>query len=460
MRKMLGRGALGIRRTRRGSPRSLAFGCVVMAGLVAATGALGQEATKVTLQEAVRSALDRNTTTIQAANRVASSRASVLEAETQFLPDLSAGASVARAYDNHGHTSPSSMTGHVSSSLTVFDGLGNVNSLLAAQLGLKADLGSYDRARQTIMLQAASSFLSVLMNGELVQSQTENLDAERQQLTLIQEFYKAGNRSLADLLQQQAAVANAELQLLNAQQTEGVSKLQLLRMMGVEPMLSYDAVPLPVDQLNLVPESLNPDSTLQQALAHRSDVVGEKAQVDAASKQVWVARSGYLPSLSLSAGGSSSYSYGDKADNFSQQFLKDNPTYSISLSLSLPIFDKLRTRTSVRQADLSLRNERATYDDLKRQVTLEVRQALFEYDTATKRLRAAQAQLDYAKQALDATEERYRVGAGTLVELAASRAQYANARTERVQAGYNLVETWLGVGYYKGDIESMIGSLK
>ncbi len=427
---------------------------LVVAGLMATeVGAQDQETRKITLKEAIETAVERNISSIQASDRVASGKVSVNQAAAQFLPDLRASASGSRRH------AESSVTAGMSSSLTLFDGLGNVNSLRAAQLGLQADRQSYEHARQTVIFQTASSFLNVLMNRELVQSQRENLEAQRQQLALIEEFYKAGNRSLADLLQQQAAVAQAELQVFSAEQAEGVSKLQLLQTMGVEPTVGYEAVPLPVDQLNLELEAPDADSALQEALAHRADLAGEKAQVEAASRQVSVARSAYWPSFSVSVSGASNYSSQNKTGGFSDQMLETSPELNAGLSFSVPVFDRLSTSSNVQKARITLRNEKLNLEDLQRQVTLDVRQALLDYETAVKRLRAADAQLQYAEQALAATTERYRVGAATLVELAASRAQYANARTERVQAGYSVMKAWLATGYYKGDIDAALGLL-
>ena len=449
------------------------WSAILMCALVAAAlmasevGAQDQETRKITLKEAIETAAERNISSIQASNRVASGKVSVHQAAAQFLPDLSASASGSRRYTEPAEASASpgsyatssSVTARMSSSLTLFDGLGNINSLRAAQLGLRADQQSYEHARQTVIFQTASSFLNVLMNRELVQSQRENLEAQRQHLALIEEFYKVGNRSLADLLQQQAAVAQAELQVFSAEQAEGVSKLQLLQTMGIEPTVGYEAVPLPVDQLNLKLEAPDADSALQEALVHRADLAGEKAQVEVASRQVTVARSGYWPSLSLSVGGTSSYSSQNETDGLSHQMLETKPELNAGLSFSVPVFDRLSTRSNVQQAQITLRNEKLNLEDLERQVTLDVRQALLDYETAVKRLRAADAQLQYAQQALAATTERYRVGAATLVELTASRAQYANARTERVQAGYSIIIAWLATGYYKGDIDAALGLL-
>jgi len=66
---------------------------------------------------------------------------------------------------------------------------------------------------------------------------------------------------------------------------------------------------------------------------------------------------------------------------------------------------------------------------------------------------AAQAQVTAAQQSLAATDQRYRVGVGTLVELAQARAVLAQAQSQLVSARYNLVFQRTLVDYYVGALD-------
>ena len=69
------------------------------------------------------------------------------------------------------------------------------------------------------------------------------------------------------------------------------------------------------------------------------------------------------------------------------------------------------------------------------------------------------SKLTYASQALKAYEERYRVGASTLVELIQARTQYMTAAFDRIQAKYDLVTQKVSVAYYLGDLDQMFVAL-
>ena len=78
-------------------------------------------------------------------------------------------------------------------------------------------------------------------------------------------------------------------------------------------------------------------------------------------------------------------------------------------------------------------------------------QAYQDFGTAQKLIGVTTARLTAARQALDAVEERYKVGAATLVELTQARAQFVQAGYDRVKARYGLIKQGAAVAYYQGN---------
>ncbi len=64
-----------------------------------------------------------------------------------------------------------------------------------------------------------------------------------------------------------------------------------------------------------------------------------------------------------------------------------------------------------------------------------------------------------ARQSLQSYEERYRVGASTLVELSQARTAYVTAAFEQIEASYNLVNQQVALAYYVGDMEPLFAAL-
>ncbi len=423
-----------------------------------------QESRSLTLDDVIQIALQNNIELQRSSNQVATSEITLGQSKAAFLPDLNASASASRSYsraydpltDMTDDRQSESLNLGLSTRMTLFDGFSNIASLESARLQLSAAKEYLQRDRQSVIFETFSRYLQVLMDRELLTSERENLAALRQQLQRIEEYYKVGNRSRADLLQQQAEISQAELRVLRAEGYLNVSKLQLLETIGLEPSTEYEVETIPVEKLvgELADEKM--DVQWDLALQRRTDVGAQILSVEAAEKAITSARSGYWPSLSLSAELGSGYNSTSEYGDFSDQVLDINPTARIGLSLSIPIFDRSVTRSSVQKAQIQLANEQLGLEDLQQTVSFEVQQALFDYSTAQKQLQAARAQREYAGQALQVTAERYDVGSAILAELSLARAQYVSANNDWIQANYDCLFNRVAVDYYVGRLDDRL----
>jgi outer membrane protein len=444
--------------------------CICVFALLAITVRIAQAQGPrlITLSDAVDAALELNIELQRSSDQVASSEISVRQSTAAFLPTLSASASASRNYSRdfdpttkltQGSQSQSLSLG-LATRLTLFDGFNTVASLQGSKLQLSAARSSLQRIRQSTIFETFSRYLQVLMDQELVVSERENLDAQRQQLQRIEEYYKVGNRSRADLLQQQAEISQAELRVLQAEEYLNVSKLQLLKTIGLEPSTDYEVEAIPIAELIAKMAGEDIDIQGNGALEDRADIDAQELSVAAAKKTIISARSGYWPSLSLSAELGSGYHSPSEYGNFSDQVLDINPNARIGLSLSIPIFDRSVTRSSVQRAQIQLANEQLNLADLQQTISLQVQQALFDYSTARKKLEAARAQREYTQQALQVTAERYDVGSAILAELSLARAQYVSANNDWIQANYTLLLDRVALDYYSGRLsEDAISTL-
>jgi outer membrane protein len=92
-------------------------------------------------------------------------------------------------------------------------------------------------------------------------------------------------------------------------------------------------------------------------------------------------------------------------------------------------------------------------ENLQQGIALEVRQAYLDYQTAVKRLEVTEVQVRAAQQALEVEQERYDVGASTLVELTQARASFTDASSQRVQAIFQFHFQHRLIEYYQGTLD-------
>ena len=439
----------------------------ILVTLVMAASAAGAQAPTqpnapsqtITFDDAIRIALRQNTTLLQANNSAALSSATVRQQRLSFLPDLrfttNTGQNYGRTFsEDEGRIidqTTQSVNASVSSSVTLFNGLTNVASLRSAQLSEDAGERNVKRAEQTVAFTVASNFLALVQQQEQLRVQRENLAAQEAQEKQIKAFVDAGSRPISDLYQQQAAVASARSQVVNAERAFELAKVDLIQTLQLDPRGSYAFAPPALDTASKANATFSLDSLLTRALGQRSDLFAQQSLVSAASQNVKAANGSRWPSLSLSAGYNSAYSSATPI-GFTDQ-LNQRRGGSLAIGLSIPLFDRGTTDLAAQRAQIAEDNARLDLKDRQQQVGLEVRRAYLDYRAATQQLDAAEAQLRAAALALQASQQRYNVGAATLLEVTQARATQLQGASALVTARYGLLFQRTLIGYYIGDLD-------
>jgi outer membrane protein len=431
--------------------------CVIAVATIAiATRSAGAQGARiVTLDDAISTALDNNVTLLQSRTAAKLSEVAVSEAQMRFVPDLSVTAAGTNTYGRVYNTvvgayvdqPTKSLTAQASSGINLFTGFHDVATLQQAKSERNASRLDLGRAEETAVFTVISDFLTLISQQDQWQVQRENLAAEEKLEQQIRDFVTAGARASADLYQQQADVARARLAVVQAQRSLESSKLELLRTVQLDPLGSYDFQG-PATEALYSAELGNVDDLVAQALARRSDLAAEEARVDALEQNVRVAASTYWPNVSLAAGYGSNYTSALSSGFHDQLDIYRNGT--VSLNVSIPIFDRYATRNAVRRAELQAQNERIALDSKRYDVVLQVKTTYVDYQAARGELTAAEAGQQTARLAVEAAQERFKAGAAILVEVSEARSRYELAESALVTARYNLAFQSSLMKYYLG----------
>ena len=452
-------------------------------------GRAAQDTMTIGFQQALRIALDQNTDLKRAANQVRSADASILAERMDFFPTASISSGGQRTFGRSFspqegeviNASNDFLTVDGSANLTLFNGFENFASLDRAQAQGKARDLRLGRTRQDVVFQVMNRYLQLVENREVLRVQREELAAREQQLAQIREFVDAGSRPVSALYEQQAAVAEQESSVLTAERDVELSETRLLQVLQLDPVQPYrfEAPSLEDDSLRV--EDYNLDRLLGQALDRRLDLRATEAQREAAESGVRAAKSSYYPTLSLSVGYGTDWS--SRIGDFQvipETQVFDVPTEqgvtiqeervvdvqrepltfldkldqrrggSISIQLSYSLFDGFRRNEQVEQAQVQAQNAQYDLEDQRLQVTLEVREAYLNYRNAAQQLDASQKRLRAARQAREAAQERYNLGAASIVELTNANRTFVEAASQRIRARYNFVFQKKLIDYYVG----------
>ena len=400
---------------------------------------------KLTLQQAIQTALEKNIDIIRAKTTMESNQANVTAAYGALLPSVSASANLGRSatyypetfFSPAGISANNSVGASVNVSVTLFDGLSNYSTVSRAKnLATSSDYDLQKR-RQDIILNVQQAYLTVLRNRQLLNVSQDNLKQSQQQLARITESNKVGAVAKADVYRQQVQTANDELAVISAESNYANSKYSLLYLLSLDVTKEYDfddaQVTAEADRIDssYLSEISDYQKLVEEALAQRPDYQSAQLSADAAANSITIARAGHYPSLNLNGSYGAS---GTAFDNFT-----DTKTWRWGLSLSIPIFEGFRTSTQIQTSELNYDLAEQNKEQTKRKVQVDVRTALLNLETAKKRLDVSLKNVVSATEDRRIAEERYNLGSNTLLDLLVATANYTRALSDKVNASYDFV---------------------
>jgi outer membrane protein len=418
-----------------------------------------QAVQQVTFQQAIDIALKQNVAILQAENNVETSRLTVTQASNTWQPTLSFSVNGSNTMGQQFDVQTGqlvtkqsqSIGAGASSGITLFDPNRGLD-VAAARLDVASNESNLFRSRQTTVYNVATQFVAYLGAKSQLDVQNENLASLQLQESQIQRFADAGARPISDLYTIKAQVATAQLQVVNAEAQIEAAKFALMRTLQLDASKDYDFVKpdLPSSAATV---NYNLDSLTQLAYLQRRDYQAAQEQVTSAQKRVSSAARGYWPSLSFNVNyGSSGRFLPGQTTSFSDQF-NNNRGGQISTGLNFPIFDRSNIRIQKTRAQIQQENAELNLASTRQSVALDVRTAWYNIRSAQSRLAAAQAGLISATQALEATQQRYNVGAATLLEVSQARTQRVTAQSNLADAQYNLVVNQAAMAYFTGELD-------
>lgn len=414
------------------------------------TAQVPTNARQIPLDEAVRLARRNAPQTVQARNAIRSNSAAVRTRYAAFLPTLSFGAGVGRQNGTRfvadfnqfvANDQPWRGSHRFNSSLNIFDGGERYFQLRAAQAQVDAAEATEVSQNFTVALSVKQAYFSVLAARESQGAATKQLETAQQQLRAATARVSAGAATSSDSLRSSIEVGNARLAMLEADNRLATANATLSRLVGTTDLVT--AVISDTSATETI--TLSDDELLE--LAERGPTVDQaEANLKAAKQSSRATKTPYLPTLSASVG----WNYSALDTGF--RFTGDSRLRNIStnLSINFPIFQGLNREQQVVQARVAEDNAAANLRDQRLGQRQQLITFLGNFRTAEARVQIQQASVAAAEEDLRVMQERYNLGASTLLELLQSQGTLDNAR----QA---LIDARLAVRTAKAQIEQLIG---
>ena len=424
----------------------------------------------ITIDDAISIALENNYSLKQAKNELDLAEDLIFSEKADFLPSISANMSGSRTtgqqflFDRFSEgkdpfvdVSSQSISGGMNANINLFNGFNNILTLKSSQSNKESREQQYERAKELVIFNTASRYLQVLLDKELLAIAKQNLETSTAQLEQVQAQVELGARPMVDLFNQEAQVANDELVVTQRENTLSLNSLLLIRQLEIDPLGAYDFV-VPDLTLNDLPwMDVNLRSLVNEALTTRSDILSAEASISSLRYQMQVTKNSLLPTLRASAGVSSrysdQYSIGGAEVSFSDQFFDQQVNRSLGLSFNVSLFNNWNRMYSIQSSQVQLKNAELNLDNSKMQVIQEVSQAYNDYSSYVKQLEASEKSLVASERAFQTQQERYNLGASTLIELTQAQSSFVSAQSNYTQAMYNLIFQEKLLDFYLGKLK-------
>jgi outer membrane protein TolC len=423
----------------------------LMLGLAGLSPGLQAQQRTVTLADAIRLSERVQPLVVRAAGEITTAAAQRRSAWGSYLPTLSASSS-ASAFSSEGpsrvdpvtgqllsgNTSNRSLNTSLSASVDLFTGFRRGAEMRAARATQSAAEASLVDARFQQALATTSQFLAALAAEQLVRVRETSVRRAEEQLKTSINKLQAGSATRSDSLRSRVTLGNAQLDLIRAGTDLATAEAGLARLIGetgrvkaLDDSAFYRVIEMP-DTAALRAEAESKSPRIQSAAA----------AAKAARAGLKASRAAYWPSLALSGNTAWNASRSNDYDLLNQR--------QLSLALRWSVFDGFARELAVAERAASLDLADATAADEQRAVAAELTARLAELAAARAQIDITQTSVLAAEEDLRVQQERYRLGASTIVDVLTSQEALNQAEVDVVVARFDYLRA-------KASLEALIG---
>jgi outer membrane protein TolC len=405
----------------------------------------------VTLADAIRLAERTQPVMVQAQSDVRTAAAQRRNAWGGFLPSVNASSSASDFFSEgasridpitgqltSGNSTNRSINTSISASLDLFTGFRRGAELKAARAGqAEADASLVDTRFQQA-LATTNQFFDALSAAQLVGVRESSVHRAEEQLKVSIAKLRAGSATRSDSLRSLVTLGTSRLDLIQAQSDLATAEAGLARLIGeVGRVRAVDD-----SSFRRVVATVDTQALRADAEARSPRIQKATASAEAASAIVRASRSAYWPSLTLGANTGWNASKSNDYAFFNQR--------QVSLQMSWSVFNRFDRELAIAQREASYDVAQATATDERRAVQAELTSQLAQLDAARAKIDITGTSVVAATEDLRVQQERYRLGASTIVDVLTSQEALNQAEVDVVNARFDYLRA-------KAQLEALIG---
>lgn len=379
----------------------------------------------------------------------------------------------------------------INSSAIIFNGFRIKHTIKQAALAVESAEFALEKQKNDLVLGVVTAYVNVLFGKETCENAKRQKENTAAQLARTEKLVSAGVLPKSDLFNLKSQYANDDLRLVEQENNFALARLSLRQLLQIEKDETFElATPvLPDTLLTILPPEA--EAVYTAAEATFPEVKNADLNVENADLGIKIAKSGFYPTLSASAGINTFYSSAQKekwvqmptgkkfslpigyftnptdkqqisvfADRPQMQWRKQTFSFgnqlreslreNIGFSLSIPIYSRYQLRTKLANSKIGKQKAEINAQRIRNELQKASETAYFNVLAAQKTYRASQKKLAALAETFRLSAQKYNNGALNVTEYQLARNNFTNAKSDLIRAKYDLFFKQKVLDFYLG----------
>lgn len=367
-------------------------------------------------------AIQNNVDVLTAQNNVKSAKSQYVKAKSDYFPQASIQNNAFVWNSKNVVTKARNGTSLVITE-NIYDGGLREASVQSSKQGINEKNSFYQRTLQTTVYNVSKAYYEALRARHLTEVQQVNVKYCEGLQDQVQARADVGDAAKVDILPIKAELANAQVSLLSAQNTERTTLLDLQTVLGISSSSDFN---IKESEMPKSMDSPKLDPLIETALQIRPDVLQYKSAASASKATVKSARISLYPRPTISA-------------QYDRQVSGGSTTGGAQLSggIAFDIFNGGSNRAAYKIALANENSAELQEKQLYKDIKTQVEESYLDLSSSKERINATAVSLQASNENYDAQKEKYAQGLGTTLDLLNSELQLITAKSNEIEARYD-----------------------
>ncbi|MDR2911262.1 MAG: TolC family protein [Bacteroidales bacterium] len=421
-----------------------------------------------TLEQCIRYAYENNIQLKQQQLEIGRAENDLLQSKLSLLPNLSASgnfnSSKGKVLDQNTFTivegkTVNSLSGGISSGVTLFNGLQQKNTIDRNMYSLMASIQNVEKLKNDLSINVTLYYLQIIHAQEQLTVAENQLKLTFLQIERTKIMVDAGSIPEGNLFELQSQAAYEDLQIVIAGRVLELARLNLAQLLDLEISDSFQIVVPDFPDIAVYETAVSVGDVFLKAKSFLPQIKAAESNLKSAEKQLSIAKGYRSPTLSLSGGYNTRYSSSAKMYNpdtleemnysLGNQ-LKDGINSFVGLGLSIPVFNGWQVQTNVKNTTLNLQNYEYQLQLVENNLYKEIQQAYIDAEESLKKYIASAKAVTSMELAFSYAEQRYETGLINFVDYTTAKTRLTTSQSDLLQAKFEYIFKGKVLDFYNG----------